>query len=299
MAYVWHIGPSSAIDKTRAAIFAVGGRDTMAPWNGIMVATVGRWARSTVGGALLGAVMAGCGIAKLWAPTPDDVLQRILPATVQVLVEQQEGRRLRSASGVAIASGQTASGKACFILTSGHTVAGTQGHRQVSVVFDRHQGEGVGKKVPATVLAHRETSDLDVAIIRAEGSPCAPASLGVPPRLGASVWVVGFPWGRHMTLASGVVSQLNFDLAQNSETAARLMIDASVSYGSSGGGVFDARTGHLIGLVEGYRTARVVSHGAGPEWYVEVPEPGQTFVVPLTAIRRFLLETGYTGLLHS
>lgn len=43
------------------------------------------------------------------------------------------------------------------------------------------------------------------------------------------------------------------------------MVDASVSYGASGGGVFDARTGGLIGLVEGYRTARVTSHGAEPD----------------------------------
>lgn len=76
------------------------------------------------------------------------------------------------------------------------------------------------------------------------------------------------------------------------------MVDASVSYGSSGGGVFDARGGGLIGLVEGYRTARVTSHGTGGDWYIDVPEPGQTFVTSLADIRRFLTETGHARLLE-
>src|SRR5262245_14519078 len=69
------------------------------------------------------------------------------------------------------------------------------------------------------------------------------------------------------------------------------------SYGSSGGGVFEARGGGLIGLVEGYRTARVVSHGTAGEWYIDVPVPGQTFVTSLADIRRFLAETGNARLM--
>jgi len=264
-----------------------------------MVALIGRVGRTLAAYMTLSLPVAGCTVAPLWEPTRDDILQRILPATVQVVVEQQEGRRLRTSSGVAIASRATAGGPECFVLTSGHTVTGAQGHRQISMIFGRHLGTGVGKKVPAATLAYRETSDLDLAILRAESDSCVPARLGSPPSLGASVWVVGFPWGRHMTLASGVVSQINFHGAGNVETGARLMVDASVSYGSSGGGVFDARSGALIGLVEGYRTARVISHGTGPEWYIDVPEPGQTFVTSLADIRRFLAETGYAGLLDS
>ena len=59
------------------------------------------------------------------------------------------------------------------------------------------------------------------------------------------------------------------------------MVDASVSYGSSGGGVYQARGGALIGIVQGYSTARVTSQGADPPWYIDVPVPGQTFVTPL------------------
>jgi hypothetical protein len=66
-----------------------------------------------------------------------------------------------------------------------------------------------------------------------------------------------------MTLARGIVSQVNgvHSVVGDQELAPRLMVDASVSYGASGGGVYDARDGGLIGLVEGYRTARVTSQG--------------------------------------
>ena len=69
------------------------------------------------------------------------------------------------------------------------------------------------------------------------------------------------------------------------------MVDASVSYGSSGGGVFDARSGELVGIVESYRSAKV----AIPETKdraLEVPVPGETTVIPAPAIFDFILASG-------
>ena len=74
------------------------------------------------------------------------------------------------------------------------------------------------------------------------------------------------------------------------------VIDASVSYGINGGGVYDMRDGGLIGLVEGYNTARVSSHGTTPGWEIDVPVPGQTFVTPLADVKHFLNETGHAEL---
>jgi len=100
-----------------------------------------------------------------------------------------------------------------------------------------------------------------------------------------------------MTLTRGIVSQVGIGDANDRETAARLMVDAPVSYGSSGGGVYEARGGSLIGVVEGYSTARVTSKGSDPAWYIDVPVPGQTFVTPLSDVQRFLSRTGYADLL--
>src|SRR5262249_12736782 len=111
------------------------------------------------------------------------------------------------------------------------------------------------------------------------------------------IWIVAFPWGRNMTLVGGNVSQLGAGSSAESGDGSRLMVNAPVSYGASGGGVFEARTGRLVGLVEGYRTARVSFKGEAPAPYIDVPVPGETYVTSLADIRRFLTESGYATLL--
>jgi len=243
---------------------------------------------------LLAVALSGCGVARLWEPSREEVLDRILPSAVQVVLEQAEGRRVRSGSGVAVASRQVGSRVDCFVVTAGHTVSGLVGQSQAYVVFGGHRGSAV--KAPATVIAYRDTPEVDLALLRTESRQCAPARTGGPPLLGESVWVIGFPWGRHMTLTRGIVSQVVMDDDADRATASRLMVDAPVSYGSSGGGVFEAREGTLIGVVEGYSTAKVMSKGATPAWSIEVPVPGQTYVTPLSDVKRFLSQTSYPDL---
>jgi len=40
---------------------------------------------------------AGCGVARLWEPTREKLLAEVLASAVQVVLEQQEGRRFRTA----------------------------------------------------------------------------------------------------------------------------------------------------------------------------------------------------------
>ena len=74
------------------------------------------------------------------------------------------------------------------------------------------------------------------------------------------------------------------------------MVDVSVSYGSSGGGVFDAQTGDLVALVEAYRTARIALP-RDPGASVQVPVAGETTVIPAATIVRFLADRGLGPLL--
>ncbi len=239
------------------------------------------------------AVGAGCATDPPRLPSRQQVLRRILPATVQISLEQ-EGRRFRSGSGVVIATRTSDAGVECFVLTSGHTLAGLADPQQIFVLLDRHHAKTT--KVPARVLARRDTQELDLALLQADAPQCVAADLGRAPDLGDTIWVVAFPWGREMTLVGGVVSQTNVETSDG-EPGPRLMVDASVSYGASGGGVFDATTGRLVGLVEGYHTARVSFKNDATGRYIDVPVPGETYVAPLADIRRFLTETGYAGLL--
>ena len=236
---------------------------------------------------------AGCTSDRLWAPSREQVIQRILPPSVQVVLEEH-GRRVRSASGVVIAARPIATRTECLVLIAGHTLHGMAESQQLSILLDRHLGKGT--RVPASVIAQRETDDIDLALVRIEAERCVAARFGPMPALGDAIWVVAFPWGRNMTLAGGNVSQLDVGTWEEGEPS-RLMVDASVSYGASGGGVFQASTGRLVGLVEGYRTARVSFKGEAAERYIDVPVPGETYVTSLGSIRRFLADAGYAKLL--
>src|SRR5262245_11741091 len=101
-----------------------------------------RAVRVAAAALLISVLIGGCSLARLWEPSRDQVLQRILPSAVQVVLEQQEGRRVRSGSGVTIAARPTGRGYDCFILTAGHFVSGMEGKRQIYVLFDRHRSAG-------------------------------------------------------------------------------------------------------------------------------------------------------------
>jgi hypothetical protein len=126
-------------------------------------------------GAIILALSAGCTIHGLCGPSREHVIEQILPSSVQIILEQ-DGERFRSGSGVAIA----AQGTDCFVLTSGHTFSPRAGTDQVFVLLGRHRGTGL--KAVATVLGHRDTEEMDLALLRVQTTECDPARLGEPPR---------------------------------------------------------------------------------------------------------------------
>jgi S1-C subfamily serine protease len=140
-----------------------------------------------------------------------------------------------------------------------------------------------GARVEATILAVDEA--VDVALLEAPGIAAAPVEFQAAARLGDQVWVVSFPWGRRETVVRGIVSQIAADPASAALPLRGpvALIDATVSFGTSGAGVFDARTGRLVGIVRGYRTAKVALPGSQGH-ALELPIAGETTVVPTTTI---------------
>jgi S1-C subfamily serine protease len=233
-----------------------------------------------IAGLLAGAVLASGCVA---APASMDrtvLLRRIVPSAVQLRAERDGGGR-RSASGVVIAS--DGDRRRSWILTARHFLE--PGVRQ-RVTVTGASGEGRPK---ATVSAVSE--DTDLAVIEVEGLVLPPVGLQDTAHLGDEVWVVAFPWGRRLTVASGIVSQIATEDGTVALEGPVRQVDALASYGASGGGVFDAVTGRLLGIVEGYRTARVALP-TEPARTLDVPVPGETTVLPATAIRRFLSVIG-------
>lgn len=213
-----------------------------------------------------------------------EVIRRILPSTVQLRSEREGGGR-RAASGVVLASDPD--GRS-WILTTRHFLEPATPQR----IYVRPPGrEG---RIEARVV--RLGDGIDLAVIVVDGIAFPPVTLKYSVQLGDEVWVVGFPWGRRVTVVSGVVSQVSSEGGEAPVEGPPRMVDASVSYGGSGGGVFDASSGALIGIVEGYRTVRVTVQ-TSPERVVDVPVPGETTLVPAAAIRRFLADAGLETLI--
>jgi S1-C subfamily serine protease len=170
-----------------------------------------------------------------------------------------------------------------WVLTAGHLIAPPT-PETIHV-----RTSGAGTRFRATVV--REDREADLALLLVPGLVLPPARPREIARLGDDVWVVAFPRGRQMTVASGTVSQVGTGADTDAAEGPVRLIDASVSYGASGAGVFDAETGELIGLVEGYRTALIAAKDY-PDRVMEIPVPDETIVISVRTIRQFLADSG-------
>jgi serine protease Do len=229
-------------------------------------------------------------------PARREVVRRILPHNVRVLT-RVDGQVKRSASGVVIASEEGPDGRASYVVTNAHAVTreGAPGAALV-VVVDGPRGEE--SEYPAEVLAEGEVPELDLALVRLRGVALPPARLAAVDELevGEEVVVAAAPYGRRLSLSGGMVSQVDWDRATG---APRLLkTDAAIGYGSSGGGIFSRTSGHLLAVVEGYRTARVGFAVQEQQYSFDVPMPGETFAAPANKVRGFLRSRGFGQLLE-
>jgi len=230
----------------------------------------------------IGVLLSGC--ASSGGSERSEVIRRILPSAVQLRSEREGGGR-RAASGVVLAADSSA--KRCWILTTRHFLDPAI-QQELYVASPTRKG-----RVKASVTA--ESPDVDLAVIEVTGIDLPPVKLKEIVRLGDDVWVAAFPWGRQLTVVSGVVSQLGVEEGELTVEGPIRMVDASVSYGASGGGVFDAESGALVGIVEGYRTAHI-SVPDKPDRVMQLPVAGETNVISVRAILDFLSASGLAGL---
>jgi serine protease Do len=220
------------------------------------------------------------------SPAPDRtaLIRRFLESTVQLRSEREGGAR-RAASGVVVATDPAS--RRAWVVTVRHFL-GPSRPQEVSARLP-----GQTTEVPATVFAvSDEDLGLDIAIVEIEHPGVKPVRLKTgASSLGEDVLIVAFPWGQRLTVVGGIVSQIVSVPGESLVSGPARMVDAPVSYGSSGGGVFDARTGELIGIVETYRTAKITIPDI-KDRVIEVPVPGETVLVPAPVIARFLEDFG-------
>ena len=233
--------------------------------------------------ALVTLMVAAGGCVSASPPRRADVIRTILSSTVQ-LRSEREGGQHRAGSGVVVAT-DPETGRA-WIVTVRHFLTPSS-PQEVSV-----QVAGQERTIPATVMAVSAADlDLDLAILESQNLDVVPVRLKEVVNLGDEVLIASFPWGERLTLVRGIVSQIGAWPGATLLVGPARMVDASVSYGSSGGGAFDASTGELVGIVETYRTTKVTIPEI-PGRSLNVPVPGETTLVPTSTILRFLRDFG-------
>jgi hypothetical protein len=149
-------------------------------------------------------------------------------------------------------------------------------------------------RLAARLVAEGNAPAEDLALLAIDGEAMLPAELAGDDYadVGDDVVVIGAPFGRALSVSSGIVSQIDVD-EQDPKVQHGMKTDAPVGYGASGGGVFEVPSGRLLGVVEGYRTANVAFGGATKnEFSFDVPMPGETFLAPPSKIRSFVLRAG-------
>jgi serine protease Do len=241
----------------------------------------------------------GCTLGRPSLPaTKSEVVRQVLPSVVELLYERDQVA-VRYASGVVVGSErQGPEGRpVTWVMTSAHAVVGASISR-AALVIRYHDAADVAHRAEGVVEATDEATDLGLVRVAGVRLPAVRIGDATGIRLADDVVVIGAPFGRGLSVSSGIVSQLETRQPDGRRTPESLLkVDAPVGYGSSGGGVFQVRTGRLLGVVEGYRTATVSLKLAGEPYSFQVPMPGETFVVQAAEIRRFLTNRGHARLL--
>ena len=213
--------------------------------------------------------------------TTSQVSEMVSPSVVVITTEQvvysqwswygQTQVESGAGSGVIISSDG-------YILTCAHVVSGAS---QITVTIG-------DTDYTATVVGEDDTSD--VAVLKIDATGLTPATVGDSDSLsvGDSVLAVGNPLGElGGTVTSGIVSALNRSVTiqgtSSTNTMSLIQMDASVSPGNSGGGLFNMN-GELIGLVNA-KSSSSDAEGLG-------------FAIPINdaiQVAQDLLENGYVS----
>ena len=211
---------------------------------------------SAAGGTSVSGGMTTAQVAKTVSPSV------VVITTEQVVYSQwswygQSQVESGAGSGVIISSDG-------YILTCDHVVSGAS---NITVTIG-------DKDYPATIIGEDSTSD--IAVIKIEADGLTPAIVGDSDKLavGDNVLAVGNPLGElGGTVTSGIVSALNRSVS--------IQMDASVSPGNSGGGLFNMN-GELVGIVNA-KSSSSDAEGLG-------------FAIPINdaiKVAQDLLENGY------
>jgi S1-C subfamily serine protease len=235
---------------------------------------------------LVGLVLAACTGSEP-KTSKSAVLAQMLATSAQLFVTRDGGVK-RTGSGVVLSTGLP-DGRVA-IITTAHLLEPPV-EQSASVVAGTSR-----ERIPADIVAVDASRDL--ALMTAPLRGVTQAALAERAELTDEILIVAYPWGRQRTVVNGAVSQIATPSSIEdplSISGPVGLVDATVSYGMSGGGIFHRQSGQLVGLVRGYRTAHLsLSSQEAP---LKLPIAGETTVISTRDVVCFLRAAGYESLI--
>ncbi|AYQ27832.1 MULTISPECIES: S1C family serine protease [unclassified Polaromonas] len=163
-----------------------------------------------------------------FALEPEEIFKRAAPAVWTVKADVGNNQ---VAIGSAVAITPSLLVTACHVVSKAITIKLTQQQREVKVIR----------------ITRDPVPEHDLCVLQTEPG-VALATVTIAPidtvRTGAKAYAIGSPHGLELTLSEGLVSSLR---ANNTSTLPTIQTSASISSGSSGGGLFDAEA-RLMGV---------------------------------------------------
>ncbi|SFU70460.1 Trypsin-like peptidase domain-containing protein [Polaromonas sp. YR568] len=163
-----------------------------------------------------------------FALEPEDIFKRAAPAVWTVKADLGNNQ---AGIGSAVAITPNLLVTACHVVTKAITVKLTQLQREVKVIR----------------ITRDPVPEHDLCVLHAEPgvalTPVAIAPISTV-QVGAKAYAIGSPHGLELTLSEGLVSSLRANATSNLPT---IQTSASISAGSSGGGLFDVEA-RLMGV---------------------------------------------------
>lgn len=180
-----------------------------------------------------------------------DYYDRVSDSVVQIYPDPI--KKNRTGSGVYIAEN--------IIVTNSHVIRGVKGIEKVLVQSNQGEFEGVViENIPK----------MDLALVYTHANKGVPASLGDSNtiRIGDRAYTIGASAGYYSTFGVGYISNIRAPAARGRELF--IMVEAGITYGNSGGGMFDAE-GNLMGI---------------PSFMLITPGKSMGFCIPVNTVKR-------------
>ncbi|MFH0809393.1 MAG: serine protease [Pseudomonadota bacterium] len=244
------------------------------------------------------------------------IIRNIQASSVKIILGREDAKGAvsdeQSSSGVVIYA-ENKPRPWSLVLTNAHAVKGHDTGPDPLGVYVTYVTTSGRRILPGKVLAEGDIQSVDLALVRV-GGISLPAARFEPMeevQLGSPILVASSPFGRELSITSGIISQLYLsgppalDPVCATDTPREHCLDpkpleeifktdAPICYGSSGGGVFLTSSGRLVGLVESYQSADlIIRPKPGEQYKIQIPVPGESFLISANKIKYFLGQHGF------